>query len=319
MAPENETVTAIDGIRVGHATDRTARTGCTVLLCPSGAVGGVDVRGGAPGTRETDPLRPGNLVGRAHAVLLTGGSAFGLGAADGVMRYLEEAGYGFPVGPFRVPIVPAAVVFDLLVGDGRRRPDAAMGYAAAQNAVSDPVPMGTIGAGTGATCGKLPGGRPDWGGVGSALVQLDDQRLVGALVVVNAVGSVVDPQTGQFIAGARDPSSGEPLVGTPGVGLSSPGPSVATNTTIGVVVTNVQLTPAEATRVAAIAHDGIALAVRPAHTLYDGDTLFALSTGEMTGDSNQVAMAAVQAVAAAIVCAVRASQQMESEPPRLAG
>ena len=302
MEPMNQTLTAIDGIKVGQATDATARTGCTVVLCPAGATAGVDVRGAAPGTRETDALRPGRLVQKAHAVLLTGGSAFGLDAAGGVVQYLEEQDVGFPAGPVRVPIVPAAVIFDLGVGDAKVRPDRHMGYQACLNATDAPVAMGTIGAGTGATVGKAPGITASPGGVGSACKYLDSGLIVAAIVVVNALGNVVDPDTGEIVAGGKENGSFVDITERLLDAHLVPG----TNTTIGVVATNATLSPAEVNRVAEMAHDGMARAIRPAHTMFDGDTLFSLATGAHTiSGVNTVGMLAAEVVAAAIVNAVR--------------
>ena len=318
----NHTITAIEGIRVGHATNSFARTGCTVVLCESGAVAGVDVRGSAPGTRETDAIRPGRLVQNAHAILLTGGSAFGLDAAGGVMRYLEERGIGFPAGPVRVPIVPSAVVFDLGVGDANIRPDAELGYQACINATTSVVALGQVGAGTGATVGKLPGCIAARGGIGSAYRQLPNGLIVGAIVVVNAVGNIVSPATGEIIAGARDTETGafvdiiERMSDADArTSIEVAGGTAGTNTTIGVVVTNTALSPSEITKVAEIAHDGLARAIRPAHTMYDGDTLFALSVSGLgvrdgLGDPtptrvNTVGIIAAEVVADAIVRAVR--------------
>ena len=318
----NHTITAIEGIRVGHATNSFARTGCTVVLCESGAVAGVDVRGSAPGTRETDAIRPGRLVQNAHAILLTGGSAFGLDAAGGVMRYLEERGIGFPAGPVRVPIVPSAVVFDLGVGDANIRPDAELGYQACINATTSVVALGQVGAGTGATVGKLPGCIVARGGIGSACRQLPNGLIVGAIVVVNAVGNIVSPATGEIIAGARDTETGafvdiiERMSDADArTSIEVAGGTAGTNTTIGVVVTNTALSPSEITKVAEIAHDGLARAIRPAHTMYDGDTLFALSVSGLgvrdgLGDQtptrvNTVGIIAAEVVADAIVRAVR--------------
>ena len=299
----NHTLTAIDRIKVGHATQTTARTGCTVVLCPEGATAGVDVRGAAPGTRETEAIRPGRFVQKAHAVLLTGGSAFGLDAAGGVVQYLEEQNIGFPVGPVRVPIVPAAVIFDLGVGDAKVRPDREMGYQACLNATNAPVAMGCIGAGTGATVGKAPGVTPSPGGVGSACVRLNSGLIVAAVVVVNALGNVVHPQRGEIVAGGKLDGNfvdiTERLLGANSV--------QGTNTTIGVVGTNATLTPVEANRVAEMAHDGMARAIRPSHTMSDGDTLFALATGVYSGGSvNTVGILAAEVVAEAIVNAVTA-------------
>ena len=301
MESINQTLTAIDGITVGHATDATARTGCTVILCPAGATAGVDVRGAAPGTRETEALRPGRLVQKAHAVLLTGGSAFGLDAAGGVVEYLEEQNVGFPAGPVRVPIVPAAVIFDLGVGDANIRPDREMGYQACLNATDESVVMGTIGAGTGATVGKAPGTQSSVGGVGSACIRLDSGLIVAAIVVVNALGNVVHPRTGEILAGGKE--NGEFVDITER--LLDANIVQGTNTTIGVVATNATLSPAAVHRVAEMAHDGMARAIRPAHTMFDGDTLFSLATGTHTDSSvNTVGILAAEVVAEAIINAV---------------
>lgn len=301
MASTNQTLTAIDGIKVGHATAAAARTGCTVVLCPVGATAGVDVRGAAPGTRETEALRPGRLVQKAHAVLLTGGSAFGLDAAGGVVQYLEEQNVGFPAGPVRVPIVPAAVIFDLGVGDAKVRPDREMGYQACLNATDEPVEMGTIGAGAGATVGKAPGVTPSPGGVGSACKYLDSGLIVAAIVVVNALGNVVNPDTGEIVAGGKEDGCFVDITER----LLDANLVQGTNTTIGVVATNATLTPAEAHRVTEMAHDGMARAIRPSHTMFDGDTLFSLATGAHTGSSvNTVGILAAEVVAEAIVNAV---------------
>ena len=295
---KNGTITAVKGIQVGHATNRRARTGCTAVLCMAGAAAGVDVRGFAPGTRETDAVRPGRLVGQAHGVLLTGGSAFGLDAASGVMRFLEERGAGYATAHGVVPIVPAAVIYDLGVGDARVRPDKAMGYRACKAATEAPVPTGLVGAGAGATVGKAPGLRPADGGIGSACARLPGGATVGALMVVNAVGAVVDPDSGEMIAGGAKVEVERESPPERGPGM--PG----TNTTIGVVATDAALSSVEANVVAAMAHDGIARAIRPAHTLRDGDTLFALSTGKRKADVNAVGILAAEMVAQAILDAV---------------
>ena len=303
MQSPNQTLTAIEGIKVGHATDSTARTGCTVILCPAGATAGVDVRGAAPGTRETDALRSGRLVQKAHAVLLTGGSAFGLDAAGGVVQYLEEQNVGFPAGPVRVPIVPTAVIFDLGVGDASVRPNREMGYQACLNATDAPVAMGAVGAGTGATVGKAPGITSSPGGVGSAGIRLDSGMVVAAIVVVNALGNVVHPENGEILAGGKENGNFVDITER----LLDADIVQGTNTTIGVVATNATLIPAEVNRVAEMAHDGMARAVRPAHTMFDGDTLFALATGAHTGSSvNTVGILAAEVVAKAIVNAVPA-------------
>src|SRR5262245_48997354 len=265
------------GVSVGHWTDAAGRTGCTVVLVPGGAVPGVDVRGGAPGTLGTDELRPGMTAERAHAILLTGGSAFGLAAAGGGMRYLEEHGVGFAIGTARVPIVAAAVIFDLLTGDPRARPDAASGYAACGAATAHPA-VGAVGAGTGATVAKA-GGQPRPGGLGIASAPAG-AATVAAVMVANSVGGIWDDERHEWIArlapgeGVQAPGEGGQAPGEGG-----PGPVAGANTTIGVVVTDAELTKGQANRVAAVAHDGIARAVRPAHTRYDGDTIFCLATG----------------------------------------
>lgn len=301
MELTNHTLTAVEGITVGHATNITARTGCTVILSSAGATASVDVRGAAPGTRETEALRPGRLVQKAHAVLLTGGSAFGLDAAGGVVQYLEEKNIGFPVGVLRVPIVPAAVIFDLGVGDAKVRPDREMGYQACLNATDAPVAMGAVGAGTGATVGKAPGVKASPGGVGSACICLDSGLIVAAIVVVNAFGNVVHPRTGEILAGGKVNGDFVDITER----LLDANLVQGTNTTIGVVATNATLSSAEVNRVAEMAHDGMARAIRPAHTMFDGDTLFALATGTHTGSNvNTVGILAAEVVAEAIVNAV---------------
>lgn len=311
------TLTDVPGIEVGHAQDEEALTGCTVILCRHGAVAGVDQRGGAPGTRETDLLKPVNFVEHVHAVLLTGGSAFGLEAAGGVVRYLEERGIGFNVGVARVPIVPAAVIFDLALGRADRRPDATMGYRAAAAASRQPVAEGNVGAGCGASVGKILGMKQAMkAGVGSAAVRLSGGIVVGALMVVNAFGDVIDPRTGRIVAGARSTRFGPVQVGEPGgfvdtlelmkTGLGRTLLQFVTrsNTVIGVVATNARLSKAEATRMAQMAQDGVARAIRPAHTMLDGDTLFALSTGNKRTDLSVLGAVAAEVVAEAILRAV---------------
>jgi L-aminopeptidase/D-esterase-like protein len=295
----------VPGIRVGHWTDLEAATGCTVVLCESGPLAGVDVRGAAPATRETDLLRPGSLVGRAHAVLLTGGSAFGLDAATGVMRYLEERSTGFPTPAGPVPIVPAASLFDLSIGRSDRRPDAAAGYAACLAATTD-VGEGCVGAGTGATVAKLngPGGAIK-SGIGTACTRLDDGTLVGALLAVNAVGAVFDPHTGAPIARSR------------AIKKEMVEPALMGNTTIGVVATTAPLDAGGVHRLALLAHDGLALTIRPAHTQFDGDTLFALAMpGADAPPTNPVrlAEAVVEVVAAAVVRAIKLATPLHGVP-----
>jgi L-aminopeptidase/D-esterase-like protein len=313
------TLTDVPGILVGHATDPVGLTGCTVVLCEKGAVGGVDQRGGAPGTRETDLLRPLHLVQQIHAVLLAGGSAYGLAAAEGVMRYLEERGVGFDAGVARVPIVPAAILFDLSLGDPQARPDAAMGYAACQAATDGPVAEGNVGAGAGATAGKILGpGRATKSGLGSAAMSLGGGLVVGTLVAANPFGDVVDPRTGEILAGARKLRSDE-MANTLAVMRGLVGKAAlrfASSTVIGVVATNGRLTKEEANKVAQMAQDGIARTVRPAHTLFDGDTLFALATGDKRADVNLVGAYAAEAVAEAIVRGVRAAEGAGGLPAR---
>ncbi len=299
-------ITDVPGIRVGHAQDAEALTGCTVILCERGAVGGVDQRGGAPGTRETDLLRPMHLVQQIHAVLLTGGSAFGLSAADGVVRWLEEHGYGFDARVARVPIVPAAVLFDLDIGRADVRPTSAMGYAACQSATDGPVAEGCQGAGTGARVGSVYGpGRAVKGGVGTASADLGGGVVVGALFAVNCFGDVVDPANGQIVAGARK-LRGEGFADTLQSLRGFVGRQILRfagrkNTVIGVVATNAALSKEEANKVAQMAQDGLARAIRPAHTMFDGDTIFALSTGRRRADVNLVGAYAAEVTAQAIL------------------
>jgi len=282
-------------------------------------VAGVDVRGSAPGTRETDLLRPMNLVRRVHAVLLTGGSAFGLAAADGVMRYLEERGVGLDVGiggAPRVPIVPAAVIFDLGVGDPRARPTAEMGYEACRRA-STVVEEGSVGAGTGATVGKLLGVSSAMkGGVGTWSVTLPSGAVMGALAVVNAFGDVLDDRTGAILAGARDPAGGGFLnmAKTLQATVLPPGGGLGEHTTLAVVATNARLTKEEANWLARIAHDGLARVIAPVHTLYDGDTVFALSTGEASSNLLALGAAAVEVVAEAVTRGVRLAKSAGGVP-----
>ena len=312
-------LTDVAGLRVGHFTDARRPTGCTVVLAEGGAIAGVDVRGGAPGTRETDLLDPANSVQQVHAVVLAGGSAFGLEAATGVVRYLEEKGIGFPVGVGKVPIVPAAILYDLGIGDWTIRPDAKAGYEAARAAAAGPVAEGSVGAGAGATVGKLFGAsRAMKGGLGTASVRLPGGAVVAALVAVNANGDVVDPATGRILAGVRT-SDGQGLRGAADALLAgeAPGrPLAGQNTSIGVVATNVTLTKAEATKVAQMAHDGLARSIRPVHTPWDGDTLFALSTAATTIDQAALVVGALaaEAVARAVVRAVTTATGLPGYP-----
>jgi L-aminopeptidase/D-esterase-like protein len=316
-APRAGAITDVAGIEVGHFSDPRRPTGCTVILAREGAVAGVDVRGAAPGTRETDLLAPGNLVQQVHAVMLAGGSAWGLAAADGAVRWLEERGIGFDVRYGRLPIIPAAVLFDLPLGDARIRPDAAAGYAACDAASKEPPAEGNVGAGSGALVGKLFGvHRAMKGGIGTASVTVHGVT-VGALVACNALGDVVDPDTAQVVAGART-EDGRALLDTRRALLRGelPTPLLAgTNTTLGVIATDAVLTKVQANRLATTAHDGLARAINPVHTMSDGDTLFALATGRVTlaGDAPGMtvlgAMAA-EAVARATVRAARAARTL---------
>jgi L-aminopeptidase/D-esterase-like protein len=306
----------VPGLRVGHFTLSERLTGCSVVLAPEGAVGAVDVRGAAPGTRETDLLDPANLVDKVHAVLLSGGSAFGLDAATGVVRWLEEHHIGFETGYGRVPIVPAAVLFDLpVVRDGdnpKARPGAAAGYAACEAASGNLPAAGNVGAGAGACVGKLFGlDRCMKGGIGHASVRVGPW-VVGAMVACNAVGDVIDPATGRVLAGART-EDGQQLLDTQRAFLSGDRgkrPLPGTNTTIGVVATNANLSKAQAKRLAMSAHDGLARSIRPAHTTLDGDTLFAMATGTEVGtpDLMLLTVMAAEATARATVDAILKAQ-----------
>ena len=292
-------ITDVRGILVGHAQEERALTGCTVVLCRKGAVAGVDVRGGAPGTRETDLLNPINLVEKIHAVVLAGGSAFGLEAATGVVRYLEEQKIGLNTGAAKVPIVPAAILYDLRLGQADVRPDAAMGYRAAASASSAAPAEGNFGAGTGASVGKIRGMKyATKSGIGTSSIDINGV-IIGALVAVNAVGDVIDPKTGNIIAGLR---SGSSLEWTKSNQMRV---AVKSNTVIGVIATNARLTKAQATKVAQMAHDGLARAIRPAHTMFDGDTIFAMATGEKEADVSMVGAFAAEVMAEAIVRAVQ--------------
>lgn len=299
-------------VLIGHAHDEVAMTGCTVVICPEGAVAGVDVQGAAPGTRETDLLNPMMMVGGVHAILLAGGSAFGLAAADGVMAYLEEKGIGFDAGMTRVPIVPSAVIFDLGIGDYRVRPDREMGYQACLNAIPNNMAEGCVGAGMGATIGKMRG--IEWAtksGLGIAQIKLDRLEVM-AIVVVNALGDVYDPETGKLLAGVRTLtgfSKTEDVLKTNYRKIRQ-----FTNTTIGAVITNAHLTKAEASKLAQLSHHGLVRTIRPIHTQFDGDTLFALSVGNLTVDPILLGMLAADAVEQAVVRAVKSAHSMGGLP-----
>jgi L-aminopeptidase/D-esterase-like protein len=318
-------VTDVAGIKVGHFTDSRRPTGCTVILCEEGAVGGVDVRGAAPGTLETDLLNPINTIQQVHAVVLSGGSAFGLNTATGVTRYLEELGVGLDMRVARVPIAPAAILFDLGVGDPKIRPDAEAGYRACKAATTDAPAEGDVGAGAGATVGKLFGmGRAMKGGLGAASIKLPvgkdgkSSLTVGAIVAVNAIGDVIDPSTGKVIAGART-KDGKALLGSMNAilrGEPLPPSLGGEATTIGVVATDVKLDKAQATKVAQMAHDGLARTINPVHTPADGDTIFALATGKSSRQPNVTLIGALaaEAMAQAVVRAVRAAKGISGLP-----
>lgn len=311
-------ITDVAGIEVGHSTDTRRPTGCTVVLARAGALGAVDVRGSAPGTRETDLLSPTHHIAAVHAVVLAGGSAFGLDCASGVVRWLEENGIGFDTGYARVPIVPAAILFDLAVGPASIRPDAESGYQAIRAASSRPPAQGNEGAGAGATCGKLFGfERAMKGGIGSASVRAGGFT-VGAIVAVNAVGDIVDPCSGRLLAGART-ADGTALLDCRRAILAGdipPRMAAGTATTIGVIATDAILTKAQAGKVAQMGHDGLARSINPVHTMFDGDTLFALATGTTGrhGDPTLIGILGAEAVARAVVAATLAARSLPGLP-----
>lgn len=311
----------VQGISVGHFSDSRRPTGCTAVLCPQGAVGGVDVRGAAPGTRETDLLHPSNLVQEVHGIMLAGGSAWGLDAATGAVRWLEEQGAGLNIGVGRIPLVPAAVLFDVMMGDMRIRPDAAAGYAACRNAGPDSgtgrPAEGSVGAGAGAVVGKVFGHeRAMKGGIGTASFTVDGVT-VGAIIACNALGDVFNPFNGELLAGART-ADGLQLCGTRDALLAGeePRPILAgSNTTIGVVATDAAITKAQAHRLAVVAHDGLARAINPVHTMSDGDSLFALGTGRSGKSPGMMTLStlAAEAVAIATARAVLLAQSVQIE------
>ena len=315
----NPTITAVAGLEAGHYTDRTNATGCTVFMCRQGAVGGVDVRGGSPGTRETDLLRPMHRVDRVHAVVLSGGSAFGLDTASGVVGYLADQGIGVRVGPAVIPIVSAAILFDLGLVNAAVRPGPKEGWAACRAACTAPMSEGSVGAGTGATVGKALGAaRATKGGIGSASLTMPNGLVVAAAVAVNAYGGVVDYRSGQVIAGPRREQgagfhdSVQLLLEEAGL---PEGPNL-TNTTIGVVATNASLSREEANFLAQVSHDGLALTIRPCHTIRDGDTMFVMATGHdpQRGDITALGAAAVEVTAQAVLRAVRTATGLGGIP-----
>ncbi len=310
-------LTTIPGIRVGHADDPDGCTGCTAILCPEGTVGGVDIRGGASGTREMDALSPLHLVPHVHAVFLAGGSAFGLDAAAGVMRYLEERRVGVDVGLTHVPIVPTAILFDLRLGDPRVRPTPEMAYAACEAASAGPVGEGSVGAGTGASVGKILGiAQGTKSGLGTASRTLPDGLAVAALTVVNAFGDVRDPATGTLLAGARLAPDSSTLADTAALMQRGvlPRGYRGENTTLVVIATNARLSKTQATRLAQVSHHGLIASISPVHTTLDGDLVIALATGEMDADPNRLGIVAAGAVADAVVRAVKTAKSLGGIP-----
>ncbi len=308
-------ITDVSGIKVGHYTDKKAVTGCTVVLCEGGAVAGVDVSGSSPGTRETDLLRPGNLVEKVQAIVLSGGSAFGLDAAAGVMKYLEERGFGYETSAGRVPIVPAAIIFDLNIGDSRIRPGANEGYQACLAATDGKVAEGCVGAGTGATVGKILGvERAVKSGLGTASQRIAGDVVVAALAVVNAVGDVMEPGTRKILAGPRKPD-GSGFLSTSKLLKGEFKEAVPPlNTVIGVVATDAKISKTEANKLARVAQVGIARTIDPCHTMYDGDALFTLSLGEKQADLSALGAAAAEVVAEAIVRAIQKAKTLAGVP-----
>lgn len=300
-------VNEIEGIKVGNAQNLKGPTGCTVVICEEGAAAGVDVRGGSPGTRETDLLNPVNLVDKIHAVVLAGGSAFGLDAASGAMQYLEERNIGFDVSVTKVPIVCSAVLFDLMIGDYKIRPDKAMGYEACKNSEFNECREGNEGAGAGATVGKILG--PDnsmKGGLGCCAIQVGELQ-VGAVIAVNCLGDVIDPSTGEIIAGALNEDK-KTFANTEEIMISRYSEKknlFSGNTTIGVVITNGKFTKPEMNKIASMAQNGYGRIMRPAHSIFDGDTIFTMSTGKVDADINVVGLLAARVVEQAVVRAVK--------------
>ncbi len=307
-------LTDIPGIRVGHASDYEGITGCTAILCEQGAVAGVDVRGSASGTEELEVLSPLHVTSHIHAVVLAGGSAFGLEAASGVRRYLEAKGVGFDVGVTKVPLVPSAILFDLGIGKASARPTREMGEAAAAAAASDgPVKEGNVGAGTGATVGKIRGMKNAMkGGVGTYTVELGGAR-VSALAAVNAFGDIRDPETGAIVAGARQEGGFADTVKAMKAGARG-GFATRSNTTLVVVATDARLTKPQAAKLAQFGQQGVVRTLSPANTMSDGDTVFALSVGAAEANINTLGVAAAEAVAKAIVRAVRAAETLGGVP-----
>ncbi len=306
------TFTDIDDIKVGHAHNLDAGTGCTVVLCEKGATAGIDVRGGAPGTRESDLLNPVNLVEKIHAVVLAGGSAFGLDAASGVMQYLEERNIGFDVQVTKVPIVCGAALFDLAIGDHRIRPDREMGYQACRNATNRACTEGCVGAGAGATVGKILGmGRAMKSGLGCHAIQVGALK-IGAIVAVNCLGDVIDPETGERLAGLLDKDL-TGLADTEAVMIQSYAEKknlFAGNTTIGLIASNAILAKSQATKLASMAQNGYARTMRPAHSMFDGDTIFTMATGHVEADLSVLGLLSARVMERAVISAVKNSRPL---------
>ncbi len=320
--PENKILnglTDVPGIRVGHVSDYDALTGCSVILCEGGAVAGADIRGSASGTEEFPVMDPGHVADRIHAVCFAGGSAFGLEAASGVRRHLEQRGIGFETGAAKVPLVPAAIIYDLAIGKANVRPTREMGEAAAAAATSGPVQEGSVGAGTGATVGKVNGLKQAMkGGIGTATIDVPAYPgvLVSALAVTNAFGDVVDPKTGDIVAGARRAPNSHEFANTEAVMKTRrrTGPFPVRNTTLLVVATNAALNKVQAQKLAQLAQSGLARAVRPAHTMGDGDVAIALSLGKLAADVNTLGIAAMEAVGEALLRSVRLAKSAGGVP-----
>lgn len=305
--------TEIDGIKVGHCQDFQGATGCSVVLCEAGASGGVAVRGGAPGTRETDLLNPMEMVELIHGVVLSGGSAFGLDAAGGVMEYLEEKNIGFDVGVTKVPIVCQAVLFDLIIGSHKVRPNKNMGYEACKNSEGNKSDsQGNVGAGTGATVGKVLGpSNAMKGGLGTCTFQVGDLQ-VGAMVAVNALGDIINPLNGEVIAGVLNDDKSS-FLNTEEVMLKQYNVNTNRfngNTTIGIIATNAKLTKAQANKVSSMSHNGFARTIRPAHTMFDGDTIFTMATNKVIADINVVGFLATRAMEQAVINAITNAEEL---------
>lgn len=317
VSERTHTLCDVTGIRVGHAQNFAAKTGCTVILTENGAVAGVDIRGSAPGTREIATLEPTRLVEKIHGIVLTGGSAFGLAAAEGVMRYLEEKNVGFDTGIARVPIVPAAVIFDLAIGSATVRPDAEMGYQACLNTSSEFCAEGLVGAGTGATIGKIAGPAfAMWGGIGTDSIKLSNGVTVGVLVVVNALGDIIDSKSGKILAGALSPDKKSFLNTLKLLKTKAPSTFGKANTTLGVVATDALLSREAAIKISQMAQDGFARVINPVHTLFDGDMIFTLSTGKIPGNITQIGAVAAELMSRAVIRAVTAGNARNAGGPR---